>query len=199
LSPGDYLIKAVDSKGCSSTSNLTTISNVTIPRISILNKDTTINIGQTVQLQAVNGIDYEWTPAEGLSCTTCAAPVAQPLRPTTYIVKTITGNNCVTSDTVSITHSHYQYLYIPSAFTPNHDGNNDYFKVKSFGIDRFRMSIYNRWGKLIYSSNNPEIGWDGSFKNVLQSSGTYVYMIEYAYYGQDQQPLLQKGVLTLLQ
>jgi gliding motility-associated-like protein len=61
------------------------------------------------------------------------------------------------------------------------------------------MSIYNRWGKLIYSSNNPEIGWDGSFKNVLQSSGTYVYMIEYAYYGQDQQPLLQKGVLTLLQ
>jgi gliding motility-associated-like protein len=198
LSPGDYMITAVDSKGCSSTSNLTTINNITIPRISILNKDTTINIGQMVQLQAVNGVDYEWTPADGLSCTTCATPVAQPLEPTTYIVKTIKGKNCIVADTVRIALSHNQYLYIPSAFTPNHDGTNDYFKVKSFGIGRFRMSIYNRWGELIYSSNNTENGWDGSFKNVLQSSGTYVYMIEYAYYGQDDKPLLQKGVLTLV-
>lgn len=198
LSPGDYLITAVDSKGCSSPSNLTTINNITIPRILILNKDMNINIGQTVQLQAINGVDYEWTPADGLSCTNCAAPVAQPLETTTYIVKTITGKNCIAADTVRIALSHSQYLYIPSAFTPNHDGMNDYFKVKSFGISRFRMSIYNRWGVLIYSSNNPENGWDGSFKNKLQSSGTYVYMIEYAYYGQDDKPLLQKGVLTLV-
>ncbi|SEW46174.1 gliding motility-associated C-terminal domain-containing protein [Chitinophaga sp. YR573] len=198
LSPGDYIITAIDSKGCSSTSNLTTINNITVPRISILNKDTTINIGQMVHLQAINGVDYEWTPADGLSCTTCATPVAQPLEPTTYIVKTITGNNCIVADTVRIGLSHSQYLYIPSAFTPNHDGMNDYFKVKSFGIDRFRMNIYNRWGELIYSSNNPESGWDGRFKDILQASGTYVYMIEYVYYGQDDKPLLQKGVLTLV-
>jgi gliding motility-associated-like protein len=196
LLPGDYDITAIDSKGCSSSANLTTINNISIPRISILNNDTTINIGQTIQLQAVNGVDYEWTPTEGLSCTDCATPVAQPLEPTTYIVKTITGNNCITSDTIHITLSHFQYLYVPSAFTPNHDGTNDYFKVKSFGIDKFKMSIYNRWGELIYISNNPENGWDGSFKDVLQSSGTYVYMIEYAYF--DEKPLLQKGVLTLV-
>jgi gliding motility-associated-like protein len=197
LFSGDYLIKVADANGCDATASYT-VNNITPPPITILNNDTTINIGEKIRLQAINGVDYEWLPTEGLSCTTCPDPVAQPLVPTTYIVHTVTGRNCIAADTINVKLTHYQYLYIPTAFSPNHDGNNDYFRVKSTGINQFKMSIYNRWGELIFVGANPGDGWDGRFKNVLQLAGTYVYMIEYAYYGQHAKPLLQKGVLTLI-
>jgi gliding motility-associated-like protein len=197
LSAGDYLVRVVDVNGCDA-SGTYTIKNITPPRIAILNNDTTINIGETIVLFAVNGVDYEWTPAEGLSCSTCANPIAQPLVNTTYIVHTITGRNCIAADTMNVALTHYQYLYVPTAFSPNHDGNNDYFRVKATGVHQFKMSVFNRWGELMYSGSDAGIGWDGWFKNVLQSSGTYVYMIEYDYYGRDAKPLVQKGALTLL-
>jgi hypothetical protein len=63
--------------------------------------DTTVCAGQTVQLNAVNGYNYTWTPAAGLSCTSCANPVATPMTTTTY---TVTSNNagCILTDTVHV-------------------------------------------------------------------------------------------------
>ncbi len=67
-----------------------------------------------------------------------------------------------------------------TAFTPNHDNVNETFKVIADGIDpsSYKMVIYNRWGELVFSSNNLKVGWDGSIKgNPHPKDGVYAYKI----------------------
>lgn len=72
--------------------------------------------------------------------------------------------------------------HIPNAFTPNGDGQNDVFRGKGIleGIRAYQMSIWNRWGELIFSSNNPTQGWDGNSGKDGRSvpAGVYVYFVE---------------------
>ncbi len=69
-------------------------------------------------------------------------------------------------------------LWIPNAFTPNGDGKNDFFEVKSEGLTDFKMDIFDRWGSLIFSSDNIYRGWNGEVKNRKAIMDTYVYRIE---------------------
>ncbi len=70
-------------------------------------------------------------------------------------------------------------LEIPNSFTPNNDGLNDLFRVKypEF-IKHFNMVVYNRWGQQIFATNNPQTGWDGSFKGIQQPAGAYTWTIQ---------------------
>jgi len=68
-------------------------------------------------------------------------------------------------------------IFIPNAFTPNGDGINDAFGVKGEGIRDFHMYIYNRWGEVIYESENPRAQWDGSYKGRPAQEGTYVVQV----------------------
>jgi large repetitive protein len=71
-------------------------------------------------------------------------------------------------------------LYIPTAFTPNRDGKNDLFKA-SFGenITEYRLQIFNRYGEIVFASKDKNIGWDGGYKNKVQPSGSYAWIIKY--------------------
>jgi gliding motility-associated-like protein len=197
LSAGTYALRVDDANGCS-TDTLVSISNIITPRVEILNNDTTINIGETIRLVAVNAPDYIWTPSAGLSCADCATPIAQPMQPTRYIVNTVTGLNCVPADTVNIYLSYNRSLFVPTAFSPNADGNNDLFRVKAKGVAVSNLQVYNRWGQLIFEANDVSRGWDGRFKGELQPAGTYVYVVNYAYYGREAEMLQQKGTFTLV-
>jgi gliding motility-associated-like protein len=70
-------------------------------------------------------------------------------------------------------------LYIPNSFTPNNDGLNDLFTVYGHGIREFEMSIYSRWGDMLYTGNENSKGWNGTFKNIPCGQATYIYIIEY--------------------
>lgn len=70
-----------------------------------------------------------------------------------------------------------QKLYIPNAFTPNGDGINDAFGVKGEGLRNFTMRIFDRWGEIIFESDNPLHQWDGSYKGRPVQEGTYVYQV----------------------
>lgn len=65
--------------------------------------------------------------------------------------------------------------YFPNAFTPNGDGQNDFFKVEGKFVEKCRIIIFNRWGQQIYESNEDEQGWDGSAKGQAAPHGTYIY------------------------
>ncbi|SEL50253.1 gliding motility-associated C-terminal domain-containing protein [Chitinophaga rupis] len=197
LGEGDYTLQVTDARGCTADTTIR-INNLDLPPVTILNKDITINIGESIQLVAVNAPDYIWTPAEGLSCTNCAAPVAQPMHPTRYIVSTVTGKNCVPADTVNILLSYNLSVYVPNAFTPNGDGKNDVFRPKVKGASSYHLQIYNRWGQLLYDTFDMKTGWDGRYRDVLQPMGAYVYMVQYAYYGSEKNVLMQKGTFTLI-
>lgn len=72
-------------------------------------------------------------------------------------------------------------IYFPNAFTPNGDGLNDEFKVvtSAANIERFSLSIYNRWGALVYQTNDITQGWNGTYKGTACQSGTYVFKVTY--------------------
>ncbi len=88
-------------------------------------------------------------------------------------------------------------IYVPKVFTPNNDGTNDVVKPILVGISTFHyFSIYNRWGNLIYTTQDPNRGWDGTFKGVAQPVETYLWMAE----GIDVEgkKVVQKGMVSLV-
>jgi gliding motility-associated-like protein len=70
-------------------------------------------------------------------------------------------------------------LYIPSAFTPNGDGINDKFGVKAQNITDFNLRIYNRWGELVFESDNIADLWDGKYQGeAITSTDVFVYTVK---------------------
>jgi len=86
---------------------------------------------------------------------------------------------CSNTETVTITKD--CYIDIPNAFTPNGDGENDYFfprQLLSKKVTRFKMQLFNRWGQLIFETNGTNgRGWDGKFNGQAQPEGIYIYLI----------------------
>jgi gliding motility-associated-like protein len=69
--------------------------------------------------------------------------------------------------------------FIPNAFTPNNDGINDCFKITNWGlITELKFMIFNRWGQMVFSANNPNLCWDGNFNGLPAVPDTYVYFIK---------------------
>ncbi|MEI6020724.1 MAG: gliding motility-associated C-terminal domain-containing protein [Bacteroidota bacterium] len=87
---------------------------------------------------------------------------------------------------------------IPTGFTPNGDGRNDYFKPLGSAefVSEYQMSIWNRWGQEVYRSVDPnDLGWDGNFSGQMAITGVYAYVITYKnVYGESK---LLKGNVTL--
>lgn len=76
-------------------------------------------------------------------------------------------------------------LYIPNAFTPNGDGLNDTFGGVGEGITDYNIQIFDRWGNLLFESNDINKQWDGSYKNELSPSGVYVFKVSAKGQGKD--------------
>lgn len=71
-------------------------------------------------------------------------------------------------------------LHIPTAFSPNGDGKNDLFRATSHcGVPKFALHVYNRWGELVFDTDDMSTGWNGTFRNAQQPLGVYVYYIDY--------------------
>ncbi len=102
-----------------------------------------------------------------------------------YTVSLIAVTNYGCKDTVkkTITIVEQPTLYVPTAFSPDGDGINDLFQIQANGIDldNYNLRIYNRWGELIFESNDIENSWNGTAKgkNTLVELGTYVWLIVY--------------------
>ncbi|MBS1647438.1 MAG: gliding motility-associated C-terminal domain-containing protein [Bacteroidetes bacterium] len=91
----------------------------------------------------------------------------------------IGNHNCSSTTTKPITINEYN-LYVPNVFTPNGDGINDVFFIKSVGLNNFNFKIYDRWGALVYQWFDANAGWNGETKNgSICVSGTYYYVFTY--------------------
>jgi gliding motility-associated-like protein len=107
--------------------------------------------------------------------------VIKIVHPGTYSLTVSSGPlGCNTTESV-VVHKDC-YIDIPNAFTPNGDGENDYFfprQLLSRKLTRFKMQILNRWGQLIFETNRTDgQGWDGRFNSQLQPQGVYLYLID---------------------
>ncbi|MCH8330978.1 MAG: gliding motility-associated C-terminal domain-containing protein [Bacteroidetes bacterium] len=90
------------------------------------------------------------------------------------------------------------FIKLPTAFTPNNDGENDELKMFFAGILELEiLRIYNRWGELVFETNNLEDTWDGTFRGKPQDTGTYVYYLVGRPADSDEK-IFQKGNITLI-
>jgi gliding motility-associated-like protein len=87
-------------------------------------------------------------------------------------------------------------IFIPSAFTPNGDGKNDIWKIRTKVSTSFSIKIYNRWGELVFESNDIEQGWDGNFHGKKAESGSYAYYLTVNCENKEQ--YFSKGNITLI-
>jgi gliding motility-associated-like protein len=89
-------------------------------------------------------------------------------------------------------------LYIPNAFTPNGDGNNDFFRLVAPGIEHVNIfRVYNRWGQIVYDSPSTHtLGWDGTRNGTQMPAGTYVWMVQAIDY--TGKAHFKKGTVTLI-
>lgn len=174
-SNGTYSVKlfAIDQIGCSSDTLKQSI--VIYGTNAFAGNDTIAAAGQPVQLHAVGGLSYTWSPATGLNNSSIANPVAILTATQTYTVKAFTPEGCESYDDIKIEIYKGPDIYLPTAFTPNDDGLNDLFRGKPVGIKEFGyLKVYNRWGQEIFSTTDYRVGWDGSWKGEKQSSGIFV-------------------------
>lgn len=143
--------------------------------------DTLIEMGGAAELEAVpvDAGDLFWEPDEHIDCPTCLNVVATPLITTTYYPSLIDANGCVGEDTVVVSVDFEEIVEVPSAFSPNGDGVNDSLHVLGVGITNINFKIYNRYGQLVFSTDNINEGWDGTMHGKVLNQGVFAYTLEY--------------------
>jgi gliding motility-associated-like protein len=143
-------------------------------------RDTTAVLGQPILLNATGGASYLWTPATWLSNPGIYNPVALPQDNIRYVVTAISPGNCIGTDTIDIRVFRVDPdMFVPTAFTPNGDGNNDIFKPILIGMKGLNyFKVFNRFGQLLYSTTDIGKGWNGTFGGKGQDPGTYVWVAE---------------------
>lgn len=162
-----------------STTNSITVFD--LPTITAFH-DTLIDLGGEVELNSTTSSfgDVLWTPnTYYINCDTCAVTYAQPQLNTDYFVTITDLNGCTAHDTVQVMVNFIEGLGVPQTFSPNADGNNDQLVVKGFGISKMKFTIYNRYGQLIFQTEDQNHGWDGSVNGSPVNPGVFVWTLEY--------------------
>lgn len=133
--------------------------------------DTLINYGESITLQASNGLAYSWNPSDDLSCNDCQTPTTTPNLSTTYTVDIQANSQCDNHKemfTIGI------LPFIPNIITPNGDGINDKFRILGLSPNSYLL-ITNRMGDVLFETDNYENNWDGLYKGALLPPDTYWY------------------------
>jgi gliding motility-associated-like protein len=132
--------------------------------------------GESYQIDPqTNASFFSWSPAVGLSNPNISNPVAQPAANTRYVVKAVTEHGCEVTDTIYLYVADDALIALPNAFTPGTGANNE-FKIIKRGLATLNyFRIFNRWGNLIFETNDIDKGWNGEYKGLPQPFGVYVY------------------------
>jgi gliding motility-associated-like protein len=183
--PGTYWLD-VFNNGCSGRDSFTV--KQLLPVTVSLGGDTTVCSDKPVLLDAGTAANYLWN--NGSSARTLLIT-----KPGLYSVTVKSIDGCSAVDSINIVSGECS-LYIPSAFSPNGDGINDGFSI-SGGIftPSFTMKIFNRYGEIVYQTNDQSSKWDGTYKGVPVPMGMYLWFISYKKNDND---IPLKGTVLLL-
>ncbi|MEN9570867.1 MAG: hypothetical protein RL172_2098 [Bacteroidota bacterium] len=201
-----YTVVGYDDKNCFTDSAQISINVNANPTVTA-SPGATIQLGASIQLSTQSSNDvvtWLWQPAATLSCSNCPSPIATPEQNTRYSITVTNQSRCTDSAQVYIqVVCDNSNLYLPSAFTPNGDGLNDYFYPMGVGIFKVQnLKIFNRYGQLVFqkenvNANDPSTGWDGRYKGILANPGTYIYTVEVIC--KNSEKITTKGKILLLQ
>lgn len=142
--------------------------------------DTIIVKGESIYFDAEGGVEYRWSPGDRLSATTIGNPVGY--YPDTgyynYNVFIRSPFGCQGNDSIQVRVVGQPSLFVPTAFSPNGDGLNDYLRPLSVGYSQYTFfRVFNRWGEMVFSTDQIGPGWDGTYKGKKADVGTYFWVL----------------------
>jgi len=163
--------------------------------------DTTIQEGKSARLPVAlldSTYHFELTPLEGLSCIDCNYPEVAPLEDVIYNLRVRDSFGCFDDEySLTVFVIPPSFISMPESFTPNGDGINDVVFVKGWLLDQLlEYKIFNRWGEQVFSTNDMDKGWDGTFNGELQGADIYVFRIMAV--GVDGNTVKKEGYINLI-
>ncbi len=212
LSAGNYDLIVQDANGCEETFSQSIIEPAELQvSLNTIGDDEELQLGDSIQIRAQINTDtsflqsWDWT--RGLfwldeGCDSCDVRWIYPMESTLYEYLVVDDNGCIGRDESLITVRKDRPVYIPNAFSPNGDGNNDFFQIYlGAGVKKVNhFKVYNRWGEVVYELNDfflmaPEEGWDGRFRGDIMNPAVFVYWAEVEFI--DGHVEMYKGDVTL--
>jgi gliding motility-associated-like protein len=205
--PMNYQVTGIDTNGCSDTSSV----NIQIEQNTIADAgfdqelcedESTSNLSANTPLFSSENGSWSLLSGNGLidDFNDPNSSVSNLILGSNIFAWTITNMVCPNStDSVIITlvQCETSSVLIPNIFTPNNDGSNDFFTVKSVNLESLECEIYNRWGQFLYSWNQVNGGWNGRTNDgVKVPDGTYFYIIKAI--GNDGEEFIKKGSFSLI-
>jgi gliding motility-associated-like protein len=187
---GLYKVSVTNSYGCISADSID-IKKIVPPPAGFLAERDSLCSYATLDLAPTGTYNnYLWSTGSGQRSITID-------KPGNYILTVENGDGCSGSDTIQIYRKDcLAGVYIPNAFTPGNDGKNDVFRAMVFGeAIRFELQVFNRYGQLVFASNDPYKGWDGKVNGTPVNAGTFVWQCRYHLKGDD--PKYKKGTVIL--
>lgn len=207
LKPGNYQLLIQDLEGCTLEKNYV-IGEPDSLFVDIVEDTILLPLGETITIDTRNNAQnpiLSWSPTDSLSCTNCAFPDVNATRTRWYHLA-LEDEGCEARDSVLILISLDKEFYVPNTFTPNGDGRNDIFRIRT-RLESIRQivtfQIFDRWGEKVFQADNfrpqdenPIHAWDGYFRNNLLAPDTYTYFFEIRYADQDAE--IVKGTVILM-
>lgn len=187
LCHGDYSLTINDANGCSLTENYEIHNIGYVPELDAQISSPVIYRGEQVRLVAVTSSSgtFLWDNGRILSNDKIYNPIATPSENTLFTVEFHDGNNCIAIDTVSVIVKEVicsdPYIFVPNAFTPNGDGQNDFFKpfYPETLVTEVYFAVYDRWGSIVYETDNIRAdGWNGTYKGKQLAPDVYVFWLK---------------------
>ncbi len=187
LLPGNYTVSVKDGNGCvyseSSiiSSSSSPIANFNYSPAVIKNEDEDVSL---IDESAGTIVSYEWIVPDGTPSTSTAQNFNtkflnfdEGFYPMTLIVKNEFG--CYDSITKYIERRIDPIIYIPNTFTPDGDAHNNRWQYSLTGLDliSFYMTVYNRWGEIVWETTDQKAAWDGFYKGKMVQAGTYSWVL----------------------
>ena len=193
-----YILTVTDNYGCNFSVTDQVDVRIQPPVPAFAGNDTIAIKGVPHQLFGSGGTSYLWTPSFPLNGPFNKNPLATLANDTRFVLQVTDFAGCIGYDTVLVKVYEGPTYYIPNAFSPNGDGQNDVFRAIPVGItstDWFR--IFNRYGQLMFETNQFLKGWDGTYKGKKQPIGAYIWIIK----GTDRngKTVERKGTVMLVQ
>jgi len=142
-------------------------------------EDYIVNLDEPMYLTAAGNGTLTWIAGDGVLCKDCPNTQIMPKASGCYKVEVLNEYNCRAYDEVCVEVTTNYNIYIPNVFTPNDDGVNDVFIVYGTGLNKFEMTIFDRWGEKLFVSTDQLTGWTGMYKGVLSKNDVYPYTVKY--------------------
>jgi gliding motility-associated-like protein len=139
--------------------------------------------GGTSQLNvATNGSQINWSPELLVTNAQISNPKTQKLLNDQEFLVIVSDGFCSKSTTVEVNTYDFacdgRLVYVPNAFSPNGDGENDILFVRTLVTEELLLRVFNRWGEMVFETTDKNVGWDGTFKGKLLDPDVYDYYIK---------------------